>query len=227
MNTKIKDLDVSQNPELVDLNCSNTGISSLDVSQNPDLTFLVASESPIRYLDVSKNPELTTLEASNCQLSHIDLSHNPKLETFSIGSNAHPVKCEVGGTYDLSQIPGFDLSRVEWQGDVPVNGTILTFEQERYFYRYRIPLAEGEQTVLFRIIADPSLANGPATPAKAHFQVLVDGNILHLQNTRGLSEIFDINGKRIYVGEDHSISLPNPGVYIVRNQGRSIKVVRP
>lgn len=227
LNTKIKDLDISQNPELIDLICSNTEISSLDVSQNPDLTSLDASGSLIRYLDVSHNPELTTLKVENCQLSHIDLSQNPKLETISISDNTHPVKCEVGGTYDLSQIPGFDLSRVEWLGDSPVNGTILTFEQERYFYNYRVPLAEGEQTVLFKIIADPSLANGPATPAKAHFQALVDGNILHLENTRGLSEIFDINGKRIYVGEDHSISLPNPGVYIVRNQGRSIKVVRP
>lgn len=82
---KITELDVSHNPELKYLNCTNTAITSLDVSKNPKLESLDCADTYISNLDVSNNPMLKKLNCSWTNLTSLNLSHNPELEFLECG----------------------------------------------------------------------------------------------------------------------------------------------
>ena len=227
--TGITNLDVSQNPDLEWLCCNNTGITSLDLSQNPALKVLRCHFTELTSLDVSQNPALTGLEVSNAKLSHIDLSQNPALQTVDLQGNVHPVDAEVGGTYDLSRIPGFDLSRVTWLQEPELEGSLLRFSTEIIPYFYDTRLGGGENKVVFSLRAVPGLGNEPGMPESAAtasqpFRAHTENGVLHVENARSLVEVFNLQGRRVYAGPESRIPLPSQGVYIVRNQGRSLKV---
>lgn len=82
---KITELDVSHNPELKYLNCSNTAITSLDVSKNPKLESLDCTDTYISNLDTSNNPMLKELRCGWTNLTSLNLSHNPELEFLECG----------------------------------------------------------------------------------------------------------------------------------------------
>lgn len=87
--TKIKELDVSNNSalkglicfnaNLIELNCSNTGVKILDVSKNTALKKLKCNNTRILKLDVSNNPALETLKCSGTEIKELDVRNNPDL----------------------------------------------------------------------------------------------------------------------------------------------------
>ena len=228
-NTGITSLDVSRNPALKSLSCSYTGITSLDVSRNPALESLWCGYTGLTSLDLSQNPALEYLDVSNAKLSHIDLSQNPALQTVKLQGNVHPVDAEVGGTYDLSRIPGFDLSRVTWLQEPEIEGSLLRFSTDEIQYEYDTRfVGSAESKALFTLKAVPGLGNEPGMPESAAgplpFRAHAENGVLHVENARGLVEVFNLQGRRVYAGPESRILLPSQGVYIVRNQGRSLKV---
>ena len=223
-NTGLTSLDVSQNPKLGLLDCSNTGITSLDVSQNPMLEVLECGNTGITSLDVSQNPNLKTLDCSNARLSHIDLSQNPHLEEVNVGNNVHPVKVSVGEMYDLARIPGFDLSRVEWMRPEEMDGSRLLFARQTIAYNYDIRVGGESKYMMFKLEAVPDLAaEGQSEPVP--FRAWTESGQLHLEGVEGMVEVFDLGGRCLYRGQSTTIPLPGSGIYLVRNQGRSQKVV--
>lgn len=57
------------------------------------------------------------------------------------------------------------------------------------------------------------------------FNVAVDGLNLYVAGAEGDVEVYATSGMRIYCGADDCIALPASGVYIVRNAGKTAKVV--
>ena len=223
-NTGITGLDVSQNPVLNYLYCDYTGITSLDVSQNPMLEVLECGNTGITSLDVSQNPNLTSLDCSNARLSHIDLSQNPLMEEVNVGNNVHPVKVSVGEMYDLAQIPGFDLSRVDWMRTEEMDGSRLLFARQTIAYNYDIRVGGESKYMMFKLEAVPDLAaEGQSEPMP--FRAWTESGQLHLEGAEGIVEVFDLGGRCLYRGQSSVIPLPGSGIYLVRNQGRSQKVV--
>ena len=222
--TGITSLDVSQNPALLLLSCSNTGLTSLDVSQNPALEWLYCSNTGITSLDVSQNPNLKSLDCSNARLSHIDLSQNSHLEEVNVGNNVHPVKVSVGEMYDLARIPGFDLSRVDWMRPEEMDGSRLLFARQTIAYNYDIRVGGESKYMMFKLEAVPDLAaEGQSEPVP--FRAWTESGQLHLECAEGMVEVFDLGGRCLYRGQSSVIPLPGSGIYLVRNQGRSQKVV--
>ena len=83
-------LDVSKNPELIELNCYMNQLKSLDVSKNPKLTILNCGMNGLTDLDVSKNTELIKLYYegnSHYKLSNLDVRNNTKLIILDCQSN--------------------------------------------------------------------------------------------------------------------------------------------
>jgi Leucine-rich repeat (LRR) protein len=76
----ITSIDISDNINLLEFNCSETKLSSLDVSKNINLTYLICNENQLTYLDVSKNVKLVSLFCSDNQLTELDVSKNILLE---------------------------------------------------------------------------------------------------------------------------------------------------
>ena len=223
-NTKITSLDVSRNPALTSLLCLDTEITSLDLSQNPALDYLYCSNTKLTSLDVSRNPELEVLFCQNAELSHIDLSQNSALQTVDFQGNVRSVKVGIGDTYDLGQIEGFDLSRVTWNSNTEIEGSLLRFTTESIAYEYDIRLGGNEYKVAFTLKAVPDLAaEGQSEPVS--FRAWTESGQLHLEGAGGMVEVFDLGGRCLYRGQSSVIPLPGSGIYLVRNQGRSQKVV--
>ena len=89
-NKDIKSLDVSKNPNLINLVCEDNGLTSLDVSANTSLYMLQCSNNQLKSLDVSKNQDLSTLECNDNNIDGLDIRQNPSLSTLDFSNN--PIK---------------------------------------------------------------------------------------------------------------------------------------
>ena len=227
--SELTSLNVSRNPALEYLTCGSTEITSLDVSGSPALKVLSCDNTRITSLDLGRNPALEELRVAETKLSHIDLSQNPALKEIYLQDNIHPVDAEVGGTYDLSLIPGFDLSRVSWEPGTEIEGSLLRFTTETVRYEYDTRLGGEEYKAEFALQAVPGLGNEQpgaleSAAAPQPFRAYAEEGVLHVENAQGLIEVFNLQGRRLYAGPESRIPLPSQGVYIVRNQGCSLKV---
>ena len=73
--TKITELNLINNPELIMLDASNTDITKLDLSSNKNITTLELSDSKLSRLNVSNLAYLHTINIDNTKIQRIDLSH--------------------------------------------------------------------------------------------------------------------------------------------------------
>ena len=84
----------------------------------------------LESLDLSNNPALVYLDCSCNQLTSLYLNENAPLDTLICEENQRRVNVNSNTQFDLSQLPGFDVSKAyDWVGGT-VDGTILTFNGE-------------------------------------------------------------------------------------------------
>ncbi len=79
MGTGLTEIDVTNNPNLRILLCSNTAISQIDVSQNPKLESLDFLYCPVKKIDISNNPELIAVNCSFTDVTELNTASNPEL----------------------------------------------------------------------------------------------------------------------------------------------------
>ena len=84
---RIISLDVSNNPALTHLVCSDNLLTSLDVSKNMALIRLECVNNRLTSLDLSKNTALTELWCYNNQLAFLDISNSTALENLRCNNN--------------------------------------------------------------------------------------------------------------------------------------------
>ena len=143
---QLTELDVSVLPNLTRLGCSQNQLTTLDLSKNPYLKELYCSGNQLKELRVDQNPQLELLNISENQLTSIDLSQNHKLKTLGVKGN-HLTSLDLSPTvvstlnasgnqidinvettprtFDLSNLPGFDVTKVsKWVGGTVDGGTL-------------------------------------------------------------------------------------------------------
>lgn len=230
--TRLKAVDVTENLALEILDCSDTEVAVIDVSRNLALTDLYCEHTGLQSINLKSNTELMALECSGTGLTSLDLSNNPMMEYLRCYDTRREVRAEVGGTYDLSRLPEFDVSRAfDWKGG-SVQGSVLTFDDTVVTYQY-VTLYAGEAeripaTLEFKLVANPDAEDDAGIsphPSVVPFAAYAKEGNLYLQGCQGLVEVFDLQGRRIYQGTSNPVELPLQGVYIVRNQGFSLKVL--
>ena len=86
-NISLKNVDLSNNTSLTNLNLSNNQLTSIDLSNNASLTNLDLSNNQLTSIDLSNNALLTNLNLSNNQLTSIDLSNNASLTNLNLYYN--------------------------------------------------------------------------------------------------------------------------------------------
>ncbi|MDD7334909.1 MAG: hypothetical protein PUG75_00185, partial [Prevotella sp.] len=84
---EIETLDVSNQPNLEELDCSYCELEALDVSHNTKLTSLKAYGNYIDNIDVTLLPQLQELDLKGNMLETIDLSKDTKLVELSLQNN--------------------------------------------------------------------------------------------------------------------------------------------
>ena len=82
--TKITELNLINNPELIMLDASNTDIAKLDLSSNKNITTLELSDSKLSRLNVSNLANLQTINIDNTKIQRVDLSHQRFLRSVSV-----------------------------------------------------------------------------------------------------------------------------------------------
>ena len=103
--TNLNKVDVSNNPELVELVCGyNKGLTTLDTSHNPKLAFLtVECDVNLKKLDVSHNPRLYYFLAFGLSsIDTIDISKNSRLcKAYNEGVYVHETE-KLGYVYSMT-----------------------------------------------------------------------------------------------------------------------------
>jgi hypothetical protein len=79
-------LDISENPLLNYLNCSQSSLPSLVVSNTPWLDHLDCSGCGLTTLDISQNTNLVYLDASRNSIGNLSVAHSSKLEYLCCSS---------------------------------------------------------------------------------------------------------------------------------------------
>ena len=175
-NNHLASLDMSKNLALEDLYCSSNQLTSLDVSKNTELEHLYCSSNQLTdlnllmssrlvslecennkltSLDLSWNMGLRFLKCHNNQLTSLDLSCNQELIEWSCHDNVRSIQLDQDSKFDLSTLPGFDVSKAsDWVGGT-VKGDILTATDSTITYTY--DMGNG-YTETFTLKADAELA---------------------------------------------------------------------
>ena len=80
-------IDVSNNLNLITLDCQFNGLSTLDISANTALQYLSANGNSISSIDLSNNTELLRLGMYDNDFTTIDVSNNTKLTEIDLFQN--------------------------------------------------------------------------------------------------------------------------------------------
>ncbi|MBC8556347.1 leucine-rich repeat domain-containing protein [Jutongia hominis] len=84
---QLTELDLTNNPKLQKLHCEGNKISTVNLSPNALLKELYCDHNKLKALDLSENIKLETLDCCSNFLETLDLSENIKLETLDCRSN--------------------------------------------------------------------------------------------------------------------------------------------
>lgn len=121
-------LDVSNNTNLDDLNCSSNSLTSIDVSDLTNLSSLdISNMSNITSIDLSNNTDLLSLRASNTGLTSLDLKAFTSLLTLDVrdaqltsldlrnGNNTN-MTVQFDGNFDLTcvSVDDVDYANNNW-----------------------------------------------------------------------------------------------------------------
>lgn len=151
------------------INVNNKGITTLEgIEHFPKLEKLYCSKNNLTSLDVSKNAVLMYLNCKNNQLTslnvestNIDIINNP-YSGFDAQNNTYPIAVESNRTFDLSTLPGFDVSKASgWVGGT-VKDNILTVDENATQVTYTYDCGKGcNETFTLNVKVVP---DGTVTP---------------------------------------------------------------
>ena len=165
----LSSLDVSKNAVLKYLYCEQNNLTSLDVSQNHKLETLIVAKNHLTSLDVSQNAALKYLDCKNNQLTKLNVENSSIDPTDSFLSalyaqdNVYPIAVETTPrTFDLSTLPGFDVTKASgWVGGT-VDGNTLKVDEGATQVTYTYDCGKGRSidfTLNVKVVPD-----GTVTP---------------------------------------------------------------
>ena len=162
-------LDVSQNTALEKLDCSTNQLASLNLSKNAKLKYLYCNQNELTSLDVSKNTGLDLLNCNRNRLTSLDVSQTA-VTTLNASDNKIDINVEeTPRTFNLSTLPGFDVSRAtNWNGGT-VSGKTLKVNEDTNQVTYTYDCGKGLSetfTLNMNVVPDGTVAppSGGDTP---------------------------------------------------------------
>ena len=120
---QLMELDVSNQTHLTELDCHNNKLTELNVEQNGNLTSLICNDNQLTTLDLSQNHSLSNLNCANNRLACLNVTGISG--TITADGNRRPIAVRTDGTFDLTTLPGFDVSKATFLNGGSVSGTTL------------------------------------------------------------------------------------------------------
>ncbi|WP_223451123.1 leucine-rich repeat domain-containing protein [Faecalibacterium prausnitzii] len=217
-NNDLMTLDVSQCFKLEELNCSGNQLMELDVGNQTQLTQLDCSKNKLTELNVEQNGGLTSLICNDNQLTTLDLSQNHSLShlncarnrlacvdvtgisgTITADGNRRPIAVRTDGTFDLTTLPGFDVSKATgWNGG-SVSGTTLRVNAGADEVSYQYDCGDGvNRTFIFETSLPINEDNFPDDNFRNYIKTYKAGgrDVLTVEEQRKV-ETIEVEGKNI------------------------------
>lgn len=217
-NNDLMTLDVSQCSKLQELNCSGNQLMELDVRNQTQLTQLDCSKNKLTELNVKQNGGLISLICNDNQLKTLDLSQNHSLRdlncaknrlacvdvtgisgTITADGNRCPIAVRTDGTFDLTTLPGFDVSKATgWNGGT-VSGTTLSVNAGTNEVSYQYDCGKGvKPTFIFETSLPINEKNFPDANFRNYIKTYKASgkNVLTVEQQRNVKEI-KINNKGV------------------------------
>ena len=120
---QLMELNVGNQTQLTQLNCSKNKLTELNVKQNSGLTSLICNDNQLTTLNLSQNHNLSELNCANNRLACLDAT-GISGGTIEAGGNRCPIAVRTDGKFELTTLPGFDVSKASgWNGGSVVSGT--------------------------------------------------------------------------------------------------------
>ena len=133
---QLMELDVRNQTQLTQLDCHNNKLTELNVEQNGSLISLICNDNQLTTLDLSQNHSLSKLNCAKNRLACVDVTGISG--TITADGNRCPIAVRTDGTFDLTTLPGFNVSKATgWNGG-SVSGTTLSVNAgvEEVSYQY-------------------------------------------------------------------------------------------
>ena len=194
---QLMELDVSSQTQLKQLDCSKNKLTELNVKQNGGLTSLICNDNQLKTLDLSQILSLSHLNCAKNRLACLDVTGISG--TIIADGNRCPIAVRTDGTFDLTTLPGFDVSKaIFWNGG-SVSGTILTVENGKDEVSYQYDCGNGVNP---KFIFETSLPINEKNFPDANFRKYIKGNIAGGRDVLTVEErskvgIININKKDI------------------------------
>jgi hypothetical protein len=123
-------------PSLIDLNCINNLLEHLDVSHCSGLLNLYCNNNKLSTLDISADTVLYVLNCANNNLACLDISATKIDGDLTTDDNTYIAQSDANGKFDLTTIPGFDVTHATIQKGGTLSGDTLTFNDLVVEYNY-------------------------------------------------------------------------------------------
>ena len=147
-NSKLSSLDLTNNTNLEELHFAGNNVSTLDVSKNTNLKQLRVFSNKLISLDTSKNNTLQVLEVQDNPLTSMYLGDSgPAIPEVTFSNRPYPIEVSTATkTFDLSQLPGFDVSKARGWTNGTVSGNTLTVDANASTVTYTYDCGERQAT---------------------------------------------------------------------------------
>lgn len=195
---QLMELDVGHQTQLTQLDCSNNKLTELNVKQNGGLISLICNDNQLTTLDLSQNHSLSKLNCAKNRLACVDVT-GISGGTITANGNRRPIAVRTDGKFDLTTLPGFDVSRAtNWNGG-SVSGTILTVENGRDEVSYQYNCGNGvKPTFIFETSLPINKNNFPDDSFRNYIKTYKAGgrDVLTVEEQRKV-ETIEVEGKNI------------------------------
>ena len=195
---QLMELDVGHQTQLTQLDCSNNKLTELNVKQNGGLTSLICNDNQLTTLDLSQNHSLSKLNCAKNRLACVDVT-GISGGTITANGNRRPIAVRTDGKFDLTTLPGFDVSKAtDWNGG-SVSGTILTVENGKDEVSYQYNCGNGvKPTFIFETSLPINKNNFPDDSFRNYIKTYKAGgrDVLTVEEQRKV-ETIEVEGKNI------------------------------
>ena len=187
---QLMELNVGNQPQLTQLNCSNNKLTELNVKQNGSLTSLICNDNQLKSLDLSQNHSLSNLNCARNRLACVDVTGING--TIAADGNRRPIAVRTDGTFDLTTLPDFDVSKATFLNGGSVSGTMLNVDAGANEVSYQYNCGnEVNPTFIFETSLPINEDNFPDDNFRSYIQTYKAGgrNVLTVEEQRKVESI--------------------------------------
>lgn len=194
---QLMELDVSSQTQLTELDCHNNKLTELNVEQNGGLTSLICNDNQLTTLNLSQNHSLSNLNCARNRLACVDVTGING--TIAADGNRRPIAVRTDGTFDLTTLPDFDVSKATFLNGGSVSGTMLNVDAGANEVSYQYNCGnEVNPTFIFETSLPINEDNFPDDNFRSYIQTYKAGgrDVLTVEE-RSKVETIEVEGKNI------------------------------